>query len=46
MVVEDHRENSREGELQQQGRHGGESDAEIDLAPLAGIGFHRVQFLW
>ena len=46
VVVEDHRKNARQGELQQQGRHGGESDAEIDLTPLAGIGFHRVQLLW
>ncbi len=46
VVVEDHRKNTCEGELQQQGRHGGESDAEIDFAPLTGIIFHRVQFSW
>ena len=46
VVVEDDRKNAGEGELQQQGRHGGKSDAKIDLTPLAGIGFHRVQLLW
>ncbi len=42
VVVEHHRENTRQGKLQQQGRHGGESDAEVDLTPLTGVGFHRL----
>ena len=46
VVIEHHREDAREGEFQQQRRHGGKSDAEVDLTPLAGIGFQRVQFLW
>src|ERR1019366_3618070 len=43
VVVEHHRENTREGEFQQQRRHGGESDAQVDLTRLSGVWFHGCQ---
>src|ERR1039458_9393374 len=46
VVVENHREDARQGEFQQQGRHGGESDAQVDLTPLGRVWFHGCQLLW
>ena len=37
VVVEHHRKDTRESEFHQEGRHGGEGDAQVDFARLSGV---------